>query len=168
MFPHLTVLENVIIGSHRRTHAGFFASAFWLPSARKEEKWSADEAMAALSFVGLYDRAFHLATGLPLGEEKLVELARALVMDPDMLLLDEPAAGLNDAETENLASLLLRLRQKGRTVLIVEHNMNLVMSVSDRIVVLNYGHKIADGSPQEIQNDAAVIAAYLGGVAVPC
>ena len=130
---------------------------------KSEEEEILKEATKRLKFVGLDKKAIENADSLPLGEEKLLEVARALATDPDLLLLDEPAAGLNEAETEKAAELIYRIRDQGTTVVLVEHDMDLVMKVSDDILVLNYGRKIAEGSPEEVRNDQTVIDAYLGG-----
>lgn len=168
LFPNMTVLENVMAGCHRLTKAGFLAGALGLAGSLKEENWARERAREALVLVGLESKESQLAAGLPLGEEKLLEIARALAMDPVLLMLDEPAAGLNDVETVALAKLLKKLCESGRTILLVEHNMGLVMGVSDRVIVLNYGEKIADGTPREVQADHGVVAAYLGGTMATC
>jgi branched-chain amino acid transport system ATP-binding protein len=167
LFGDQTVLENVIIGTFRHTRAGLIGGTLRLPGAVAEEAQSRRESMECLAFVGLAGLADREAEFLPFGQQRLLEFARALALRPKLLLLDEPAAGLNDAETEQLAGLIRQLPGRGITVLLVEHNMDLMMSVADRIVVLNYGIKIAEGTPAEIQANAAVTDAYLGVEAPP-
>ncbi len=162
LFGNMTVLENVMVGRHLRTKAGIFSTALRLPQMRQEEKEAKRQALAELHFMGLADKANFLATALPLGEQRLLEIARALATAPRLLLLDEPAAGLNMRETTKLAETIFRIRERGITVLLVEHDMSLVMEVSDEILVLNYGRKVAEGPPREIQRHPEVIAAYLG------
>jgi ABC-type branched-subunit amino acid transport system ATPase component len=167
LFGDQSVLENVAIGTYRNTHAGLLAGMFALPRARAEQRRASEEALEALAFVGLEDRANDAAELLPFGQQRLLELARALALRPWLLLLDEPAAGLNDAETERLADLIVSLPARGLTVLVVEHNMALMMRISQSIVVLDHGEKIAEGSPSEIQADRTVIDAYLGEDVMP-
>lgn len=162
LFGNMTVLENVMVGRHLRTNAGIFRAALRFPQMRREEKEVQRQALEELQFMGLAEKADFLATALPLGEQRLLEIARALAAEPRLLLLDEPAAGLNMRETAQLAETIFRIRERGITVLLVEHDMSLVMEVSDEVLVLNYGHKVAEGSPREIQRHSEVIAAYLG------
>ncbi|MEJ5329953.1 MAG: ABC transporter ATP-binding protein [Desulfobaccales bacterium] len=162
LFDHLTVLENVMVGRHRLTKAGLFAGALHLPWTRREEAAIRERAFAFLEFVGLAERAAQPAGFLPLGLKRLLEIARALASEPTLLLLDEPASGLDQAETERLGELILTLKAKGLTILLVEHDMSLTMEVAEEIVVLNYGRLIAEGPPRAIQRHPEVIAAYLG------
>ncbi len=162
LFRELTALENVMVGCQPWARAGVIGAALRLPGARRMERRVLEEAMACLERVDLGARAGELAGNLPFGEQRLLELARALAPRPALLLLDEPASGLNDAERERFGALLQQVRRQGVTILLVEHNMDLVMEVSDEIVVINYGEKLAEGSPTEVQNQKEVIAAYLG------
>jgi len=162
LFANMTVLENVMVGAHNHTAAGLFSAGLRLPAMRREEKKIREKAWEELRFMGLEEKASWGAASLPLGEQKLLEIARALATHPRFLLLDEPAAGLNIRETETLSRTILAIRGRGITVLLVEHDMSLVMGISDEVLVLNYGRKIAEGVPREIQRNPAVIAAYLG------
>jgi branched-chain amino acid transport system ATP-binding protein len=162
LFSRMTALENVMVGRHVRSRAGFLAGMLSLPWTRREEQEVRDHALAAMDFLGIAPLADVEATSLSYGQQRLVELARALASEPEMLLLDEPAAGLNMRETADLARLITRIRDRGMTVLIVEHDMSLVMNISDEIVVLSYGEKIADDKPLAVQRDPHVIRVYLG------
>ncbi len=166
VFPGMSVLDNVLVGAHLRVRSPFLAQALRLPSVRAEERSLRARAVALLDLVGLAGREDAPATTLPIGEQKLLELARALMPAPRVVLLDEPAAGLNDAETEELADVLLGVRAANVTVVVVEHNMPLVMSIADHIVVLDAGQLIAAGDPARIRSDPRVIQAYLGQAAV--
>ena len=162
LFGHMTVLENVMVGRHRLSRSGLLAGALQFPWTRIEEHVIQTKAMEALEFVGLADRAQQPAMILPLGLKRMLEIARALAAAPALLLLDEPASGLDAVETERLKDLILTLRDQGITILLVEHDMGLTMEVADEIAVLNYGKLIADGPPRVIQKNPEVIAAYLG------
>jgi branched-chain amino acid transport system ATP-binding protein len=163
LFFNMTVVENVMVGCHLRARTGLLAATLRLPRVRREERQLREWAREALDLCDLADRAEQPAGALPYGLMKRVEIARALAMQPRLLLLDEPAAGLNDTETLALRELIARIRASGVTVLLVEHHMPLVMGVSDRLLVLDYGSVLAEGTPAEIQADPRVVAAYLGG-----
>jgi branched-chain amino acid transport system ATP-binding protein len=162
LFPQMTALENVMVGRHTRSRAGFLSSLLPLPWTRREERDIRAEALSAMRFLGIEALADSDATHLAYGEQRAVELARALACQPKLLLLDEPAAGLNMRETVELGKLIKRIRDSGVTVLLVEHDMGLVMGISDEIVVLCQGQKIAEDKPLAIQKNPEVVRAYLG------
>lgn len=162
LFGSMTALENVLVGRHVRTGAGLLGAIFRPPKAVAEERAAKAKAIELLSFVGLSEHAETPSGDLPFGWQRLLEIARALASDPKLILLDEPAAGLNAVETAALGELIGKIKGMGITVLLVEHDMELTMGISDRIVVLDRGRKIAEGTPREVQNDKAVMAAYLG------
>jgi branched-chain amino acid transport system ATP-binding protein len=163
VFFNMTVLENVMVGCHLRSGTGLAAAALRLPSVLREERQVRQWAREALAFCGLDQLRDRPASALPYGVLKRVEVARALASGPKLLLMDEPAAGLNDTETAEMRGLIRRIRDAGTAVLLVEHNMELVMQVSDRVLVLEYGSVLAEGTPKEIQSNRRVIDAYLGG-----
>ncbi len=162
IFPRMTVLENVMVGVHARTRCGFYAAAFRLPRLLQEERLIREEAARHLAFAGLDGFAGVTAGSLAFGQQRYLEIARALAAAPTLLLLDEPAAGLNSQETRKLGRLIQSIRSLGITVLLVEHDMELVMTISDIVYVLNNGAMIARGTPADIQKHPEVIRAYLG------
>ena len=162
LFGQMSVLENVMVGLHSRTRSGLLACSLKLPWAVSEERRIHDEALYWLQFAGIEELADVQAANLPFGKGRLLEIARAMALRPRMILMDEPAAGLNSQETLGLAALIRRIREAGVTVVLVEHDMELVMDICDRIVVLNLGRKLAEGTPRQIQDNPEVIAAYLG------
>jgi branched-chain amino acid transport system ATP-binding protein len=162
LFGEMTALENVVVGLDARHRTSVPGALLRLPRHTREEKSAIERGMALLEFVGIADHAADLSRSLPYGSQRRLEIARALATDPKVLCLDEPAAGFNPAEKEDLMDLIRTIRADGYTVLLIEHDMKLVMGVTDRIVVLEFGRKLADDVPQEIRNDPRVIAAYLG------
>ena len=163
MFFNMSVLDNVMVGCHLRTRTGLFSAALRLPRIKREEMLSRQWAQEALAICNLDKFIGQEAGSLPYGVLKRLEIARALAVQPRLLLMDEPAAGLNDTETLEMRKLIRRICDSGITVLLVEHNMSLVMQVSDRVLVLDYGSRLAEGTPVQIQNDRRGIEAYLGG-----
>jgi branched-chain amino acid transport system ATP-binding protein len=163
VFPGMTALENVIAGAHMHLRFNAMSQMLWSARSRREERTLAAKAEALLETVGLAAFRNVAATELPMGGQKLLEIMRALMAKPRMLLLDEPAAGLNDSETAELAALLIAIRDSGVTILVVEHNMSLVMGIADYVIVLDAGTIVATGTPSEIQRDPHVIEAYIGG-----
>ncbi|MSM38397.1 MAG: ATP-binding cassette domain-containing protein [Geobacter sp.] len=162
LFGSMTVLENVMVGLHTRSSCGIISCMGKMPWHMREERHIRKRAQEWLAFCGISDLADHTAGSLPFGKGRLLEIARAMAVEPRIMLMDEPAAGLNNRETSELAGLIRKIRDTGVTVVLVEHDMELVMDICDRIVVLNLGEKLAEGTPREIQENPAVIAAYLG------
>lgn len=159
LFPQMTILENVLVGQHCRAPRGLLRA---IPVPSKKERTLREEAVELLALVGLEDFRDRLAGGLPFGAQRLLELARALATRPRLLLLDEPRAGMNREETDRISRYVLGIRDLGVTVLLIDHDMNMVMQLSDRVTVLNFGKKIAEGTPSEVQSNEAVMEAYLG------
>lgn len=162
LFARLSALENVLAGRSCRMKAGLFGCMFHTPFQRKEEKSAVGRSLEELEFVGLASLYSHAAGSLSYGQQRLLEIARALATDPELLILDEPAGGMNDQETAELALLIEKIRQRGITILLIEHDMRLVMQVCQRLVVLEHGSLIAEGTPAAMRNNPAVIEAYLG------
>lgn len=162
LFGKMTVLENVMVGLHTGSRSGILSCALKLPNHLREERRIREKAMACLEFAGIGEHADDVAENLPFGKGRLLEIARAMALEPKIILLDEPAAGLNSRETADLGHLIQKIRSSGVTVVLVEHDMELVMDICDSILVLNLGRKLAEGTPREIQENPEVIAAYLG------
>ncbi len=163
LFPILTAMENVLVGLHCHLRANYFGIVAGLPSTRKEEKEATEEAKRLLRFVNLTGKGDFMAKNLPYGEQRRLEIARALATKPKLLLLDEPTAGMNPSETQTMMDFIQHLREEvGITILLIEHQMRVVMGISDIVTVLDYGKKIAEGTPEEIKKNPRVIEAYLG------
>lgn len=162
LFPNMKVIENVLAGCHCRMRSGIFSSMFRLPSQRREEQEAIGNALRELEFVGLGDQATNKAKNLSYGNQRLLEIARALAAQPKLIVLDEPAGGMNAQETADLVELIKEIKKRGITVLLIEHDMSLVMRICEQIIVLEHGALIAQGSPEVVQNNPRVIEAYLG------
>jgi len=163
LFGNMTVLENIMVGRYTKTRAGFFSSGFQLPSVMREEREIKKKSEEILEYINIVSRKDEVASNLPIGEQRILEIGRALATEPKLILLDEPAAGLNIKETRDLGEIIQKIRDElSITVVLVEHDMELVMRISDSITVLNFGEVIAEGTPLEIQRNPEVIIAYLG------